>query len=82
MNPLSIAVNDYLVVSFYGNANVNPVLITGVTPSTVNGQKSYAVVAGGKTYTCTTANTTIREHTAIDTSSNSTPQVTTWVLGA
>lgn len=74
MNPLTIAVNDYLNVAFTNPALKNDLLITAVTPSTVNGQKSYAVTAGGIVYTCGIANCTIREKLANG--------VTYWVLGA
>jgi hypothetical protein len=78
MNPLTIAANDYLNVSFTNNA-LGDVLITNVTSSTVNGQTSYAVTAGGKVYTCTVANCTIREKVY---ASGQNTYVKYWVLGA
>lgn len=82
MNPLSIKANDYLVLGFVANSNSAPVLITNVTPSTVNGQKSYAVTAGGVVYTCTYANTVVQEKNANVPNGNTTGFVTTWVLSA
>ncbi len=82
MHPLTIKVNDFLVVGFAGNANSTPKLITAVTPSVVNGLNSYAVTAGGVVYTCTAANTTIQEKTINVPNGTTTGFVSTWVLGA
>lgn len=82
MNPLSIKVNDYLIVSFTDNSKSSPLLITAVTPSTVNGQKSYAVTAGGVVYTCTYANTVVLEKSANQPNGTTTGFVSTWVLSA
>lgn len=82
MNPLSIKVNDYLVLGFVNNANSTPKLITAVTASVVNGQKSYAVTAGGVVYTCNYANTVIQEKSANVPNGTTTGFVSTWVLSA
>lgn len=82
MFPLSIKVNDFLVVGFAGNATSTPQKITAVSVSTVNNMKSYAVTAGGKVYTCTEANTTIQEKSANVPNGTTTGFVSTWVLGA
>lgn len=82
MNPLSIKANDYLVLGFVSNANKTPVLITNVVTSTVNGQNSYAVTAGGVVYTCTYANTVIQEKSANVPNGTTTGFVSTWVLSA
>ena len=82
MNPLSIKVGDYLVLGFVANSNSAPLLISAVTPSTVGGQNSYAVTAGGVVYTCTYANTVVLEKTANVPNGTTTGFVTTWVLGA
>ena len=83
MFPLSIKVNDFLIAGFAANSNKTPQLITGVSgPTTVNNMKSYQVTAGGVTYTCTEANTTVQEKTINVPSGTTTGFVTTWVLGA
>lgn len=82
MNPLSIKANDFLVLGFVANSNSSPVLITSVTPSTVNGQKSYAVTAGGVVYTCNYGNTVVQEKSANAVNGATTGFVTTWVLSA
>lgn len=82
MHPLSIKVNDYLVVGFTNNAKTTPQLITAVTPSVVNGLNSYAVTAGGIVYTCTAANTTIQEKSANVPNGTTTGFTSVWVLGA
>lgn len=82
MHPLSIKVNDYLVVGFTNNALSTPKLITAVSASVVNGLNSYAVTAGGIVYTCTVANTTIQEKSANVPNGTTTGFVSTWVLGA
>jgi len=82
MFPLSIKVNDFLIVGFASNAKSTPQLITGVSVSTVNNMKSYQVTAGGVTYTCTEANCTIQEKTANVPNGTTTGFVSTWVLGA
>lgn len=83
MFPLTIKVNDYLVVGFTDNSKKTPQLITAVSgPTTVNNMNSYQVTAGGKVYTCTEANTTIQEKTINVPNGTTTGFVSTWVLGA
>ena len=82
MHALSIKVGDYLVAGFANNANTTPLLISAVTPSVVNGLNSYAVTAGGKSFTCTAANTVPQEKTINVPNGTTTGFVTTWVLGA
>lgn len=82
MHPLSIKVNDFLIAGFANNANTTPLLITAVSLSVVNNIDTYAVTAGGKSFTCTAANTTIQEKTINVPNANTTGFVSTWVLGA
>lgn len=82
MFPLSIKVNDFLIAGFSGNSNSSPLLITAVTKSVVNNMNSYAVTAGGKSFTCTEANCTIQEKTINVPNGTTTGFVSTWVLGA
>lgn len=82
MHPLSIKVNDYLVLGFVANSNKTPVLITAVSVSVVNNINTYIVTAGGNNYTCTAANTVIQEKSANVPNGNTTGFVSTWVLGA
>lgn len=83
MFPLSIKVNDYIILGFASNSNKTPVLITAVSgPTTVNNMNSYQVTAGGVVYTCTEANTTAQEKTINVPKGTTTGFVTTWVLGA
>ncbi len=78
MNPLTIAANDYLNTSFFNNTQGDE-LISNVTPSTVNGQKSYAVTVPSGVYTCTAANTVIRDKRYL---SGQNTYTTYWVIGA
>ena len=83
MFPLTIKVNDYLVLGFVSNAKSTPQLITAVTgPTVVNNMDSYQVTAGGVVYTCTAANTTALEKSANVPNGTTTGYVTTYVLGA
>lgn len=83
MHPLSIKVNDFLVLGFVNNANKTPVLITAVSgPTTVNNMATYNVTAGGVVYVCNAANTIIQEKSANVANGVTTGFKSIWVLSA